>query len=301
MAGTPSSWRPPWLETRIAFAPCSTALRASSAVRIPFAIHGSRSDRPQPVQDLPARSGPRAESVEGALDLGSAGWGHDVRPVADRDGRVDREPAPRLPVPDPEHGSVDREHERGVAGAFRPLHQPSAHVELRLEVQLEPARSGTGGGRDLLDRGRGESAVRGGPARPQGGPSDADLAVRVDLSMIGHGRNEDGSADVRPEERRGRVGRRDSAQHRRKEGPFEERRPVRPQGAFLAGAPLEVSPDPRRKTARRRLFEIAECREGVARRRFRHRCRSRAERRPRGGRGTPPGPGRRGRPSSPRA
>ena len=38
---TRSSWRPPWFETTIAAAPCSTASAASSPVMIPFTISGS--------------------------------------------------------------------------------------------------------------------------------------------------------------------------------------------------------------------------------------------------------------------
>ena len=40
VAGAPSSWRPPWLETITPAAPCSQASAASSAVTMPFTSTG---------------------------------------------------------------------------------------------------------------------------------------------------------------------------------------------------------------------------------------------------------------------
>ena len=40
LAAAGSTWRPPWLDTRIADAPAPIAASAASVVRMPFAIHG---------------------------------------------------------------------------------------------------------------------------------------------------------------------------------------------------------------------------------------------------------------------
>ena len=42
MAGPPSSWRPPWLDTMMPWTPCSTASSASSLLRMPLMMMGRR-------------------------------------------------------------------------------------------------------------------------------------------------------------------------------------------------------------------------------------------------------------------
>ena len=149
-AWTRSSWRPPWLLTTIASAPCSTASRASSAVRIPLRTSG-RPDQP--------RISARSSQVR---DVACCNSGSPVGVAAVRRAdlaEVAERRAARTRIADPARGS------RAPAGrpSGRSRRYPAAAARstsvrrprgVGLDVELEPARRVGRRGGDLLDRAR---------------------------------------------------------------------------------------------------------------------------------------------------
>ena len=126
-AGTPSSCRPPWLETMIADTPPSTARRASSAVRIPLQMTGppncSRSQPRSPQQrGLADPVQQRLALAQGAtLDLEAGGVRH-----------LEPEPVPGHVAQPPRMGQGLRCHpgHRGTVQGER-RRQPVAVVAVR--------------------------------------------------------------------------------------------------------------------------------------------------------------------------
>ena len=167
---TRSSWRAPWLLTTIASAPCSTARRASSAVRMPFRTSGRR----RPAPDLA-----RSAQVEGrrVLQLGLARR-HGARASAPTSRKLPSggqlEPGSPIAVARAEHREVDRQDDRAVAGGRGALDEPPRASRVGLDVELEPAdASGAAAATSSIERDDIVDRMNGTPAAAAPGPSPA--------------------------------------------------------------------------------------------------------------------------------
>ena len=205
-AGTRSSCRAPWLLTTIASTPCSTASRASSAVRMPFTTSGSDDH-----ERIAARSAHtrlrctgRSWRRDGAPERGAAVAGRDVREIAE--GRQD-EARPPVAVAVAEHRQVHRDDQGAETGRLGALDERAGDRRVGLRVQLEPARATGCPGRHGLDRvgGRRRQRVRD-PCRcrPTG---RLDLTVRMGQRLERHRRDRDREGARLADERGPRIDR----------------------------------------------------------------------------------------------
>ena len=126
VAATPSSWRPPWLETITPAAPCSTASAASSPVWTPLTRTGSEQS---------AASAPRSSQSS----VGSTSSNSSVvvigAPAADRrrDRRTvtsgrDGEARAQVALAPARARRVDGEHDRLEAGLDRLVDERPGHA-----------------------------------------------------------------------------------------------------------------------------------------------------------------------------
>ena len=183
---------PPWLETISASAPCSAHRTASSAVCTPLTISGmevmershSRSAQLRELSKLSAKfsrvgrlgSSMPSEVLQGPFRLQNVG-------VA------------VLPFPGVGAQVVHGQHQPGVPRVLGPAHQDLRQLPVGKEIQLEPQRTGGGGG-DLFYAvaGGGAQAEDGAPGA--GGPGRRQLAQRVGPLVGAGGGQHYGEADL---------------------------------------------------------------------------------------------------------
>ena len=191
LAGAGSTWRPPWLETRIADAPALTASAADSGVRMPLAIHGSWWRAVASASWSQVQSGmtppPKVDATFGSpssVALPNQTPGSKL------------EAGHLVPDPPAHRRAVDGDAERVVAGVLDP---PGDRVERLERVQLpDPGRRRGGRGHVLV----GEAADLGHDRRDAaGGVGAGDRQVpvvreqRVAAERGGQHRGREGDAE----------------------------------------------------------------------------------------------------------
>ncbi len=239
VAGAPSSWRPPWFETMIAAAPCSTASRAVLPRDDSLQDHRQPALGGDPLEIAPG---------DGRAHLELLGERHrDVRVLAldvgERQPRRQLEAEPGVALAAAEHGRVHRQHDRGVAARARLGDVVERALPVAEDVELQPARSVAAGRRDLVvgaRRDRRDAEHR--PGR-RGGARGRRLALGVEQALHREGRDEERHRDRGAEHGRGRGHLADVDEHARPEAPPPEGPAVGAQRDLVAGAALEVAPD----------------------------------------------------------
>ena len=163
-ATAPSTCRPPWFETTIPSTPCSSAIRASSAVSTPLTRIGnsvrSRS------QARSAHVSPRLEKIESARTeavrtSSSGGASREARkpgslkncasPSPWRNGQIAE---PEVARPPAEHQGVEGDDDRAVARRAGPVDDAADELAVVEPVELVPARGVAELRGDVLERAR---------------------------------------------------------------------------------------------------------------------------------------------------
>ena len=201
--------RPVVARRRSPSTPCSTARRASSAVRMPLSTSGQRRPRPDRRDVVPgeARSRPAPRLPPDRPLSSGRGWARRPREVAEA-GQVEAGSPIALAVA--HDRQVDGQDDGPVAGRRGPFDQRPRHLAILLQVQLEPAdRVGRRLGH-LLDRARGHRRQR---ERHAGRGRRADgcqLGVGMRQLVDGHRRDRerDGGRSTEPSSSRARPARR---------------------------------------------------------------------------------------------
>ena len=227
-AWTESSCRPPWLETTIPSTPTSTAIRASSAVMIPFTSSGTGAASRIHERSSHVRSGANVSSSCG-------------RPIGmSKSLRVSRW---RRPLDGEVHGQAHGREPGGV----HPVQHVDGLAAIGEHVQLPPLRSvrGTGDVLEVVDR-RARDHHDG--LGPGGGARGGELPIRVRALLIRPRRDEDRGVDARPQQLDRGIHRPGSGEHPRPDHPALEGTPVLGEGPFVSRPTRVVVVDIGRQT-----------------------------------------------------
>ena len=177
MAATPSSWRPPWLETITPAAPRSAASTASSAVITPLTRTGRlESETSASRSAQPSAGSTRREDVGDAdRPLGPGRLGDARHAELGRQ----LEAAPQVPLPPPRARGVHGQRHGAEPRLDRFGEQRPGHAPVAEAVELEPKPRVGRRGRHLARPGRGQGRQAHHRPRARRRPRHPGLPVRM--------------------------------------------------------------------------------------------------------------------------